>query len=426
LLNSEIPDSEQPDNGIDALIVDEDGKKIADNVRNRMTWISHYENTFVPEKPETAEENLSTALPQSLQEIANASPNFHVFGMPPIAESPKQEQTETPKQAEQTKPKTPRTRAERLYVQFEKMFPNIVSGKNSHERYGNLGDAFERVAPNHRSFSVEHLGGNRYGYMTWFMQEGDLMRDPDLTFTLDHETRTLNILEYQIDDRWFGATRVPPTGTVYQCVHDDNGNSDEKLLVALEQNFMQNLKNAEEADRPLTEYTFKDENGKEVREKTEFAKGEERENYGEYEEENYSKPDEKVAENADKSALLRETLNDFSNRHGLGELNLVERDGGYRDVRYFIVEKLRNGEEFELGELTEKPPLAEEYTAELLQKALTRLESEVTARDATIEDRYGRLLLIERQGGVTPLPKVQENLPKLRMLRTHRTSFTIT
>lgn len=66
------------------------------------------------------------------------------------------------------------------------MFPDIVSGEHTYERYGNVGDAYEPLA-------VEHLGGNTYSFMTYFKQNGDVMRDPDFEFELDHENKTLNI-----------------------------------------------------------------------------------------------------------------------------------------------------------------------------------------------------------------------------------------
>ncbi|MDE6426806.1 MAG: hypothetical protein K2K89_11830 [Ruminococcus sp.] len=85
----------------------------------------------------------------------------------------------------------PHIQAEKLYNKFTEMFPDIASGEHTHERYGNVGDALEPL-------SVEHLGGNTYAFMTYFIQNGDVMRDPDFEFELDHENKTLNITEYRI------------------------------------------------------------------------------------------------------------------------------------------------------------------------------------------------------------------------------------
>lgn len=192
--------------------------------------------------------------------------------------------------SELTAPKRKPTRAERLYKQFTEMFPDIANGTHNYERYGKEGDAFEPL-------SIEHLGGNTYGFMTFYVQNGDVMRDPDFTFTLDHENKTLTILEYQQDG-------VPSVGTVYQSVFDENNTPDLKLLAALEQNFAQNLKNVQSAERPLSEYINADGDRTILTEET-----------------HEPETAEEIIE--DSTPELREVLNAFSEKHGLGEVNVA-------------------------------------------------------------------------------------------------------
>ncbi len=269
------------------------------------------------------------------------------------------------------------TRSERLYKEFAEMFPDLVSGTHIHERYGNVDDAYEPL-------SVEHLGGDQYSFMTYYIQEGDLMRDPDFTFTLDHEAKTLTIMEYQQDG-------VPPIGTIYQRVHDEHGNPDRKLLAALEQNFLQVLKNARYADRPLAAYT--DSNGEVT--KLETPALEETETI------------ESVEISTDRTPELRAVLNAFSEKHGLGELNIEDNRYNWK-----LTETLQDGTVHQLGEINNPDPEMP-FTPENLHTALETFEAEVEMRKQTVSDLYGRKALASTHGGVSALPKVQADLPEI-------------
>ncbi len=269
------------------------------------------------------------------------------------------------------------TQSEKLYKEFTEMFPDLVSGTHTHERYGNVDDAYEPL-------SVEHLGGDQYSFMTYYIQEGDLMRDPDFTFTLDHEAKTLTIMEYQQDG-------VPPIGTIYQRVHDEHGNPDRKLLAALEQNFLQVLKNARYADRPLAAYT--DSNGEVT--KLETSAPEETETI------------EPVEISTDRTPELRAVLNAFSEKHGLGELNIEDNRYNWK-----LTETLQDGTVHQLGEINNPDPEMP-FTPENLRTALETFEKEVEMRKQTVSDLYGRKALASTHGGVSALPKVQEDLPEI-------------
>lgn len=267
----------------------------------------------------------------------------------------------------------PHIQAEKLYKKFTEMFPDIASGEHTHERYGNVGDALEPL-------SVEHLGGNTYAFMTYFIQNGDVMRDPDFEFELDHENKTLNITEYQQDGSVWG--------TIYQRVYDENNNPDLKLLSALEKNFMQNLRNVQNTERPLTYYTDKDGN--------EFNLNNEPE---------INEPEE--PEINDNTPELRAVLNEFSEKYGLGELNIEPNR-----YNWTLTEKFADGTDFQLGEIN-SPEYGKPFTSDELRISLEEFEKASEARHQNISDIYGRQSIAERQGGVSELPKVQKNLPEI-------------
>ena len=171
---------------------------------------------------------------------------------------------------------------------------------------------------------MEHLGDNTYSFMTFYIQNGDLMHDPDFVFRLDHENKRIDMLEYQQDG-------VPPVGTVYERVEDEHGNVDRKLRAALEENFMQNLKNAAVAGRELTIYD--DKNGNRV----ELTQAQE-------EPEIDDTPDNSAA--ADNTPELREILNKFSEKHGLGMLQVEHEGRGWK-----LGEVMADGEMHPIGSL---------------------------------------------------------------------------
>ena len=287
--------------------------------------------------------------------------------------SEKTESVEKPTE-KQNYSKKSTTSAEKLYQQFAEMFPDIVSGTHSHERY-------EKSDSGYETLSVEHLGGDTYSFMTYYIQNGDVMRDPDFTFKLDHESKKLTILEYQQDG-------VPTIGTVYQCVHDELGNADKKLLFALEKNFMQNLKNAQSAERPLTEFTNKD--GERTSLKNEVT----------------DVPEVVEDITHDSTPELREVLNEFSTKHSLGELNVEPQK-----YNWVLKETMQDGTKHILGEIT-NPEYGIPFTPENLRTALDKFETTVNTRGQNVSDLYGRRDIVAMHG-LSPLPKVQDDLPEI-------------
>lgn len=273
------------------------------------------------------------------------------------------------------------TRAEMLYREFVEAFPDIANGNHTHERYGaeyiedGDNDAYEPL-------SLESLGDDTYSFMMWYVQNGDLMRDPDFVFTLDHESKELHVWEYQQDG-------VPFFGTVYESVTHEDGTVDRKLQASLEENFRNVLRNAVSVNRELSAYT--DSNGEhELHEETSETAAPE----------TYAEP-----EITDSSAQYREVLNEFSEKHNLGELNLLPNSNGYH-----ITEKYNDGISVPLYYIysySYKP-----LTPEELQKELNNWEETASRNNSTVEKDSHREPQIH--GGKTELPPIPDNLPEIK------------
>ena len=224
--------------------------------------------------------------------------------------------------------------------------------------------------------------------MTYYVRNGDIMRDPDFTFALDREAKTLTMLEYQQDG-------VPGIGTSYQRVHDENGIADEKLLAALEKNFMQNMKVAQEVGRPLSEY--RDPDGKRTVVDGEVSKAAE-----------ITETAEEIS--ADPTPELREVLNAFSNKHGMGELNVAaDKNGGYN---WKLVETMRDGTTATVGEV-QNPNYGMPFTPDSLRGSLEKLEEKTAELGLAVSERFGRKHIAAMHGGISELPKVRKDLPEI-------------
>ena len=271
------------------------------------------------------------------------------------------------------------TRAEQLYRQFAELFPALTDGTHSYERYGR-NDADNGDEP----LSVEHLGGCEYGFMTYYVQNGDVMRDPDFTFALDHENQRLILHEYQQDG-------VPGIGTLYQRVFDDNGNADEKLLAALEETLMQNIKAAKAMERQLTKFIDRDGSSTTLGEEEKVDTSS-----------NFS------ADSNDATPELRAVLNAFSEKHGLGALHVTP--GKYDN--WTLSETMQDGAVHTLAEI-QNPEYGMPFTPISLQDAFGALERQLESRGQSIAERFDRRASVLRHGGISALPHVRENLPEI-------------
>ncbi len=282
--------------------------------------------------------------------------------------------------------------ANRLYKLFTEQFPDIANGSHTYERYGKKYDEYgENDA--YEPLSIEHLGGNRYGFMYWYVQNGDLMRDPDFTFELDHKNKELIIHEYQLD--------TGSLGSVYYNVFDDNGEPDRKLLASLNANFLQILKNNQEMKRDCSAYTTRDGEEVEILDEPSFVSVDSSDD---------TLSDEKVIAAAvaeDKSAEWREALNEYSKKHGLGELNLIPPDSTYGST-WEVKEKMVDGSELSLIKFN--PYIYPMFTNESLKTAFDEYD---TKNADTHEDNIIRKSKISYlNGAITILPEVKA-LPKI-------------
>lgn len=271
------------------------------------------------------------------------------------------------------------TRPEELYKLLSEMYPQIISGERSHEHYE--GDPDSGYEP----LSVEMIGDDLYSFMTYYVQNGDLMRDPDITFMLDHDEKTCHVFSFQQDG-------VPPIGTYYVEVADENGRVDTKLQASLEQTFLQNLKNAQFADRTLTRYH--DRLGEEVVlvPDTDDAPAAE-------------EPAEPVI--VDENAHLRQQLNAFSEEYGLGQLDL--RFTGAHEVG--IIETYADGSDKQLGV---QPYWGDfdQITPKECEEILTRFATEAKRRYRSVDEANGRKYAVQARGK-SELPPVQDDLPEI-------------
>lgn len=284
-----------------------------------------------------------------------------------------------------------KTTANKLYNLFTEQFPDIANGSHTHERYGKKYDENGENSA-YEPLSVEYLGDNQYSFMYWYVQNGDLMRDPDFTFELNHKTKELIIHEYQLD--------TGSLGTVYYDVFE-NGEADKKLLGSLNANFLQILKNNAEQqktnERPLYEYTTKD--GEIV------VKIEDESDINDHYIENEVISDDEILDNAileDKSAEWREALNEYSKKHNLGELNLIPPDTA--SSSWQIRERMVNNTEITLIKFNQY--LYPTFSNDTLSKALEQYDN---GNAEPINEHYTRKSVLYTYGNqVTPLPEAKK------------------
>lgn len=281
--------------------------------------------------------------------------------------------------AEKEKKRGRLTRPEELYKLLSEMYPQIISGERTHEHYE--ADADSGYEP----LSVEMIGDDLYSFMTYYIQNGDLMRDPDITFMLDHEEKTAHVFSFQQDG-------VPPHGTYYVEVADENGRVDTKLQASLEQTFLQNLKNAQAADRTLTRYH--DRLGEEVVLVPDIDDAPETE-----------EPTEPIK--ADANAHLREVLNAFSEEYGLGELNLQFTDAHHVG----IFETYADGSDQMLG-VQGFWSDNEQISPEECKEILTGFAADEKRRGRRVEDAMSRKYTVAARGK-SELPPVPDDLPEI-------------
>ena len=111
----------------------------------------------------------------------------------------------------------------------------------------------------------------------------------------------------------------------------------------------------------------------------------------------------------DQTPRLRATLNAFSEKYGLGELNIGTSNGSYY---YPLTEKFQDGSELTLGTLHGSYDYP--FTPESLETAFAEFEADLKRRNESVSEVRGRKEYAERHGGITELPPVVEGLPEIK------------
>ena len=117
---------------------------------------------------------------------------------------------------------------------------------------------------------------------------------------------------------------------------------------------------------------------------------------------------ETVEVSDDKNPELREVLNRFSAKHGLGELNVEPSNYTWK-----LKEKFSDGTDFLLGELRNSE-YGMPFTPDELSKSLENFERQIQAKGQNIAEIYSRESFAKNHGGVSKLPKVPDSLPEIR------------
>lgn len=97
--------------------------------------------------------------------------------------------SEVKENAKATKPKKiPNTVPHRNFNKLKKLFPELMAKNHTYERYEN--GAYEPL-------SAEWITDNMISLMQTYVQNGDLMRDPDVTIKVDFENETVNAFSFE-------------------------------------------------------------------------------------------------------------------------------------------------------------------------------------------------------------------------------------
>jgi len=161
------------------------------------------------------------------------------------AQEPSPEQDVPVKEPEvsvsQPEPQQPEnTTAHRNYRTLVNLAPEVIEGKYYYMCF-QAGEAFMPL-------TFENIGGNRFALMHYYMQDGDMMRDPDMELIIDHENHTVNAMTF----------------TQHPAIYQEVGEGQEGLRLQRELNsfLTQWLKNIGQQGYELESARYYDENDK--------------------------------------------------------------------------------------------------------------------------------------------------------------------
>ncbi len=87
------------------------------------------------------------------------------------------------------------------YLLLNTMFPDIIQGRSDYMKF---------KAEHYDDMYVEKIGSNTYALCLFYIQNGDVMREPEYTFRIDRENKAARILEWTMSSMG-----------IYQCVYSD-------------------------------------------------------------------------------------------------------------------------------------------------------------------------------------------------------------
>ena len=76
------------------------------------------------------------------------------------------------------------------YLKFDELFTDMLNGKVTYKRFAFDSDIFEPL-------SIQYIGNDCFSIMHTFVQNGDLMRDPDIVVKVNKENQTLSAVSYE-------------------------------------------------------------------------------------------------------------------------------------------------------------------------------------------------------------------------------------
>ena len=116
------------------------------------------------------------------------------------------------------------------YLLLNTMFPDIMQGRTDYMKF---------KAEHYDDMYVERIGDNTFALCLFYIQNGDVMREPEYTFRIDRENKAARILEWTMSSMG-----------IYQCVYSDDEpeKCNRGLKQDLDSTFNQTLKDIKNID----------------------------------------------------------------------------------------------------------------------------------------------------------------------------------
>lgn len=130
-----------------------------------------------------------------------------------------------------------KTVEQKNYEQLEKLVPDLLERKTDYVKF---------FSPGMEPVSMEWIGSNRIAISAYYLQNGDMMADPDMEFVVDKKNGTLSARTFQNDGMG-----------IYQSAENYNGQVDNPKLV-------QDLNSFTHSWLKQIEQVYERESGKEI------------------------------------------------------------------------------------------------------------------------------------------------------------------